>query len=801
MLVHDKPEFEGEYSLDEETLANGVKTEPNKRIVFFKMYLHLYNLGLSIEKDTSALKKAYQRLDKSGWYYNTITKWLKETVGSEPNVVSEFQLVEDAKNLESILFAHGYMRARVWYQIKPLPFDPKKANIIFHVKEGPPYVLRDLKYDCPDDTLRAILVTNAKKSELKTCQRYNEERLKTERARISRLFRDAGYYRFYPNLITYEVDTSGVFRDSIAVCPDAAGDARGIRVTVNIPDSVFRYRLSEVRVRLRYFNDDPLEIRLDPEMLEDARRKELKLPHRKLSDDNKAVFYTRERYLSVVNLNSIARRIDLKEDSLFSVKATRATQRQLQEMGVFRNSLVNFQPDDSAHTLLATIDLSLSDRFNYRVGVEAFEAEQLNLGANLPGVGGNAQLSWDNIFKRAEKLNLSGQATLNFYKANDTTDLQIYSQYGGRLQFDAPRFLLLAGFAEMLERRANFHFENPVTSISVAYNRERPREFLRSTSRGELSLRWYHNDPRGDSRKRSTQSRLNILDINVINSSIFDSTILGANLDNPEIEQFIRRDFEPRFTSTNSYFRTISQNYGQSATRNTWFLRLGAAVGGNIASAIDGLGAQSGRGDGDLQDESVRLGRGNYRYGQFVQLSAEGKYFIPFSEHNELVSRMFVGFSQRYNQTRTLPLDNRFFAGGANSVRGWQSNNLGPGRFSSEGNRLLTIGGEYKFEANLEFRQDFIGPTELAVFTDAGNVWFSADSGFEREEGKLKRENLTLGVASGVGLRADFTFFVIRFDVGQQIFAPDTNDWVVKRFPADIGGTRIQYNLAIGYPF
>jgi outer membrane protein assembly factor BamA len=90
---------------------------------------------------------------------------------------------------------------------------------------------------------------------------------------------------------------------------------------------------------------------------------------------------------------------------------------------------------------------------------------------------------------------------------------------------------------------------------------------------------------------------------------------------------------------------------------------------------------------------------------------------------------------------------------------------------------------------------------EGAIFADAGNVWFAKGSSFEDSRGKLSTQTFRLAANMGIGLRFDFSFLILRLDIAQQIYAPDIEDWVVKRFPKDLGNNRIQYNLGIGYPF
>jgi len=90
---------------------------------------------------------------------------------------------------------------------------------------------------------------------------------------------------------------------------------------------------------------------------------------------------------------------------------------------------------------------------------------------------------------------------------------------------------------------------------------------------------------------------------------------------------------------------------------------------------------------------------------------------------------------------------------------------------------------------------------EIAAFSDLGNVWYINKKSFTDPSGWFSFKDLQVGWNLGLGLRFDFTFLVMRLDLGQQVYAPDIKDFVIKNFPKDIGGNRLQYNLGIGYPF
>jgi len=112
------------------------------------------------------------------------------------------------------------------------------------------------------------------------------------------------------------------------------------------------------------------------------------------------------------------------------------------------------------------------------------------------------------------------------------------------------------------------------------------------------------------------------------------------------------------------------------------------------------------------------------------------------------------------------PIMERFYAGGANSVRGYNYQRLSPaqvreGRDASgplDVDDTLPVGGDAILEATAELRTPLVGDLGLALFVDAGNV-----ARYVREDmGELLRPN----VAVGAGLRYKTPFGPVRFDVG-----------------------------------
>lgn len=120
-----------------------------------------------------------------------------------------------------------------------------------------------------------------------------------------------------------------------------------------------------------------------------------------------------------------------------------------------------------------------------------------------------------------------------------------------------------------------------------------------------------------------------------------------------------------------------------------------------------------------------------------------------------LASRLMVGTIIGKTNNSFIPSEDRFYAGGSNSVRGWQHSMLGP--VSAD---KVPLGGESVLQGSFELRIPLVWKLSLVSFLDFGNVWTD----------KLHYQLNSLNYASGGGLRFDTPIGPIRFDVGVPVW-------------------------------
>ena len=172
------------------------------------------------------------------------------------------------------------------------------------------------------------------------------------------------------------------------------------------------------------------------------------------------------------------------------------------------------------------------------------------------------------------------------------------------------------------------------------------------------------------------------------------------------------------------------------------------------------------------------------------------KYW-DLSRANVLALRTFFGIAVPYGNSDNIPFVRSYFAGGSNDNRGWRPYSLGPGRTDAVNDFNEA---NLKIALNLEYRFPIVGNFKGALFADAGNIWNVFDNVDDPEatfSGIDSLKDIALG--SGFGIRYDFTYFVLRGDVGFKTYNPaeETN----KRWFRDYNFANSVLQIGINYPF
>ncbi len=108
----------------------------------------------------------------------------------------------------------------------------------------------------------------------------------------------------------------------------------------------------------------------------------------------------------------------------------------------------------------------------------------------------------------------------------------------------------------------------------------------------------------------------------------------------------------------------------------------------------------------------------------FYRLESNGAYYVPFKYNSVLAFNGHVGIVDAYGDSNKVPIFERFFTGGAQSIRGYDERSVGP----IDANTKDPIGGDSIFVGNVEYTIPLIEVIKLAAFFDIGNVWDKSSS-------------------------------------------------------------------------
>ena len=256
---------------------------------------------------------------------------------------------------------------------------------------------------------------------------------------------------------------------------------------------------------------------------------------------------------------------------------------------------------------------------------------------------------------------------------------------------------------------------------------------------------------------------------------------------------------------------------------------------GNIASLIDVIRGKN------FNEKGKELFKNPYA--QFLKFETDFTKTWAVGDASSLVAHINAGYIFNYGNSDMAPYSEEFYVGGANSIRAFAVRDIGPGSFSDYGlkgkqarqNFYLMRNGDMKLVTNLEYRTPLFGNLNGAVFFDAGNVWRMGHLNFELSEEDIAQLNaldLTeeqeeafaalllisanwldkmyfkpsrffkdIALGTGIGLRYDMGFLVIRLDWGFAIHIPCDNG--INRYFFNVERFRDLHTLhfAIGYPF
>jgi outer membrane translocation and assembly module TamA len=725
-----------------------IKQQPNKRIFGSRFHLGLYNLS---------------NINKTKWPHG----WLRQ-IGEEPVIFDPVEAEKSADQIKTYITSKGYFDSKVQDSVKT---EDRKTDVYYNVKLKSPYTVRNIYFDITDTIIRDYFYFDSVNCLIHRGKPYDVDVLIAERARVERFIRDKGFYAFSSEFISFNVDSM-------------IGN-RQIDIYYNIRNSVSVDKSNNLKVLPQYVYQVK-NVYIYPDYDPGTALEEGETYIQKLD----TIFYNGYYFVTSkkdpeINYDLILQTLYLKPGTDYNLTNTDQTQSHLMGLKVYRLVNISYDevdlpenPMELRRNLNANIMLTLLTPQSYRVELEGTHTD-----GNLGG-GVNLVYQHKNLFHGAELFNVRVRGSYEAYKMrtqDSINKLSSIQEYGAEMSLKLPQFLI-----PFVKKEDFIKKYNPSTNILAAYSFQAMPIFTRSLATATFGYTWkagnYHTHI------------VNPLQLNLVNLQRID----------PVFAEDIKKSFQAY-----SYMDVLILGGGYSLIYNNqtiqnskdfMFLRLNFETSGNMISLVDKLSGIRKQGDSTY----MFLGQS---YAQYVRTDIDLRYNYRFNELSSIVYRGFVGVGIPYGNSRAIPFEKQYFAGGANSIRAWQVRSLGPGSYDPGKNTgFLNQTADIKIELNAEYRFKLFWILEGALFVDAGNIWtYNKDIGREGTQFRFDKFLNDMAVGTGTGLRFDFSFVLGRVDFGMKLRDPRTlgpdqkSNWIFLYRPYNLRDFSVV--LGIGYPF
>ena len=425
-----------------------------------------------------------------------------------------------------------------------------------------------------------------------------------------------------------------------------------------------------------------------------------------------------------------------------------------------------------------------SDTLDCEIGISTNKINSISFqpeGTNTAGdFGVAASLTYENrnLFRGAEALSVKLRGAFEAITGLEGYQNQDYEEYSLESRLVFPRFVvpfLSKGF----KRRSM-----AVSELSVSYNMQNRPEFHRRLFSAAWRYRW--NDVTG-----RRNFNFDLLDLNYIYMPWISATFREEYLDDvSNRNSILRYNYEDLFI--------MKLGFGMSYNNGVDAYKVNVETSGNL---LNGVSRVLGRG----RNADGQYTLFNIAFAQYVKGDFDYTRVVTVDRNNSIAFHFGLGIAYPYGNSKVLPFEKRYFSGGANSVRGWSVRGLGPGRFKGTDGAIDFINqtGDLKLDLNLELRSFLFWKIYGAVFVDAGNIW-TIRAYDEQPGGQFRFKDFykQIAVAYGVGIRFNFDFFILRFDMGMKAVNPayDTPEEHFAIFHPDFSRD-FAFHFAVGLPF
>lgn len=706
------------------------------------------------------------------WIWNAWAKdstkfgnWVTRSFGSRPVLMSTVNPQLHATVGESTLDKRGYFDGKVTYETIQMK-NPKKAKVAYTVDMGHLWTVDSMSYVNFPAAADSLIESTLDEAYVRKDDPFDVATLEEERQRITNLFRDHGYFYYEKNNASYLADTVAV--------------PGKVQLRLQMVEE-----LSDSATHPWYIGHITLNLRKSFMERLDSTRKMRTM----------TINYNGSR--PPVRLRVLMNDMLLRRGQLYSRQRHLETQQKMNASGLYSMTNFTFTPKDSSSTcdtLNVTVDCTFDKPYDFYV--EAYGKGKTSGKFGPEAIIG---ITKRNALRGGElwDFNMHGSYEWQTGHHGEGTSSGINSyEYGAESSITFPRIVnpfrvpmrkrLEQARAKGIDLRTRYRsrrrfFDTPSTVLKASVNIiNRANYFKRHVVSGELRYNW----------RTSAQSAFEFSPLTLTYEYMTHRTDSFVRLQtkHPFLKASLEDQFIPKMSFSYSYHSPEEMNSPIS-----WWTTVSEAS--NILAA--GYAAF-----GEKWSEKNKTMFKN-PFAQFFKLESNFTKLWQLTEHTSLAAHAGAGIVWTYGNSSIAPYTEQFYAGGANTIRAFNVRSIGPGKYRPEDRRYSYVEqtGDVKFIANVEYRPLLFGNMYGAVFLDAGNVWTLHDDE-ARPGAKFETKNFfrQMALGTGIGLRYDLDYFILRLDWGIGLHVPyettKTGFYNIDSFK-----DAQTFHLAIGLPF
>ncbi|RZJ35920.1 MAG: hypothetical protein EOO51_03640 [Flavobacterium sp.] len=688
------------------------------------------------------------------WFYNIAGEpkkdhgfrhWLKTKLGEPPVLFSQVDLEYNEDVLRSYSENRGYFKTRTESDSTRRG---KRASAEYTVRPRMQYKVRNVTFPSDSSKLAKAIARTQRRSALKPGGPYDLDLIKAERERIDARLKEKGFFYFGPDYLLIQVDsTVGKYQVDLNVkVKDETPDKAKQVYTI---DKITVYpNFSITKDTVNYSKKDVVQ-HGDFTIIDSAH---------------------------TFNPRVFDRTLYFKRGDVYSRRDHNLSLNRLINMGTFKFVKNDFRPSDSLDNAL--------DAYYYLTPLpkKSIRAEVIGKTNSANYTGSELNINWSNrnAFRGAELVTISAFGGIEVQVSGQNKGFNVY-RIGSEASVVWPRFITpfkvvsASGFV-------------PRTKATIGYEyQKRIKLYALNSFKGSFGYLWKES--------RTKEHELSVTEINYVSPNNVSDLYRSQIAANPSLEKVIERQltFGPKYTFTYT-------NAFRKRRKHTFYYQGSIEESGIGAGLITGANIKHG--------DTVRIF--NVPFGQYAKIQNDFRHYMRLGENSMLASRIITGFGYPFGNSSEIPFIRQFFIGGTNSIRAFRARSIGPGTYNPEtedSSFLPDQSGDIKLELNTEYRAKLFSIVHGAVFVDAGNIWL-LNKNPNKPGAEISKDFLhELAVGTGVGLRFDLSFLILRTDLAfplRKPYLPGGHRWVLDQIDFGSGSWRREnliFNLAIGYPF